>query len=206
MYKRQSLFEITGDEKYLDQARDVADTIEQHLVLDDGYVFGYQPKAELFFHETNRHVLRDIVHLALYDPSYKKLTHSIADGILKNEINHETNLIHIETSSHSTPSSEMNMSYDGSAALESLLLAYEVANEKKYLEQVKQTILSYWELRDPETNLIPSSINVDDLSVEDEFMQQYGAGVFLKTLLHKNKYHDKLLLKNKFYVKKGEKK
>ena len=30
-----SLFEITGDEKYLDQARDVADTIEQHLVLDD---------------------------------------------------------------------------------------------------------------------------------------------------------------------------
>ena len=179
-----SLFEITGDEKYLEQARDVANTIEQHLVLDDGRVFGYHPKDELFFPETNRHVLRDVVHLALYDSSYKKLTHSIADGILKNEINHQTNLIYIESSIHDTPSLEMNMSYDGSAALESLLLAYEVTNEKKYLEQVKQTILSYWELRDPETNLIPSSINADDLSVEDAFMQQYGAGVFLKVLLH----------------------
>ena len=180
-----SLFEITGDEKYLDQARDVADTIEQNLLLDDGQVFGYQPKAEQFFQAHNRYVLDDIVHLALYDSSYKKLTHSIADGILNNEINHQTNLIYRNNSPSGNPASLiMDMSYEGSAALECLLLAYEVTNEKKYLEQVKQTILSYWELRNPETNLIPSSINVDDLSVEKEFMQQYGAGIFLKILLH----------------------
>ena len=180
-----SLFEITGDEKYLDQARDVADTIEQNLLLDDGQVFGYQPKAEQFFQAHNRYVLDDIVHLALYDSSYKKLTHSIADGILNNEINHQTNLIYRNNSPSGNPTSLiMDMSYEGSAALECLLLAYEVTNEKKYLEQVKQTILSYWELRNPETNLIPSSINVDDLSVEKEFMQQYGAGIFLKILLH----------------------
>ena len=180
-----SLFEITGDEKYLDQARDVADTIEQNLLLDDGQVFGYQPKAEQFFQAHNRHVLNDIVHLALYDSSYKKLTRSMADGILNNEINHQTNLIYRNNSPSGNPASLiMDMSYEGSAALECLLLAYEVTNEKKYLEQVKQTILSYWELRNPETNLIPSSINVDDLSVEKEFMQQYGAGIFLKILLH----------------------
>ena len=34
-----SIFEITGDEKYLDQARNVADVIEQHLLLD-GQVHG----------------------------------------------------------------------------------------------------------------------------------------------------------------------
>ena len=178
-----SLFEITGDEKYLDQARNVADVIEQHLLLD-GQVHGYHPKAELFFLESNQNVLRDLAPLALYDSSYEKLTRSIADGILKNQMNHETNLFYIAYPSQSTSILEMDMSYDGSAALESLLLAYEITDETKYLEQVKQTILSYWELRNPETNLIPSSINADDLSVEKEFMQQYGAGIFLKILLH----------------------
>ena len=178
-----SIFEITGDEKYLDQARNVADVIEQHLLLD-GQVHGYHPKAELFFLESNQNVLRDLAPLALYDSSYEKLTRSIADGILKNQMNHETNLFYIAYPSQSTSILEMDMSYDGSAALESLLLAYEITDETKYLEQVKQTILSYWELRNPETNLIPSSINADDLSVEKEFMQQYGAGIFLKILLH----------------------
>ena len=150
----------------------------------DGQVHGYHPKAELFFLESNQNVLRDLAPLALYDSSYEKLTRSIADGILKNQMNHETNLFYIAYPSQSTSILEMDMSYDGSAALESLLLAYEITDETKYLEQVKQTILSYWELRNPETNLIPSSINADDLSVEKEFMQQYGAGIFLKILLH----------------------
>jgi len=52
------------------------------------------------------------------------------------------------------------------------------------LDQVKRTILAYWELRDKETNLIPSKINADTGSVKDSFMEQYGAGIFLKVLLH----------------------
>ena len=78
----------------------------------------------------------------------------------------------------------MNMSYGGSVGLESLLLAYEVTSDIVYLDQVKRTILAYWELRDKETNLIPSKVNTDTGSIEDSFMQQYGAGIFLKVLLH----------------------
>ena len=78
----------------------------------------------------------------------------------------------------------MDMSYRGSSGLESLLLAYEVSSDTTYLEQVKRTILAYWDLRDKDTDLIPSRINADSKIVEDAYMQQYGAGIFLKVLLH----------------------
>ena len=54
----------------------------------------------------------------------------------------------------------------------------------KYLDQVKRTILAYWDLRDKETNLIPSWVNAETKSIKEPFMQQYGAGIFLKVLLH----------------------
>ena len=179
------LFAITGDEKYLDQARSVVSSIEKHLLLDDDRVVGYAPVAETYLLAHNREVLQDIAYLAFYDSNYEKLTRTLADGILENEINHTTDLFYdLLTPAGEPDDVEMYMSYDGAVGLESLLLAYEVTNEKKYLEQVKRTILSYWQLRDLDTNLIPSSINADDLTVEKEFMQQYGAGIFLKVLLH----------------------
>ena len=55
----------------------------------------------------------------------------------------------------------MYISYGGSVGLESLLLAYEVTSDKTYLDQVKRTILAYWDLRDKETNLIPSWVYTD---------------------------------------------
>ena len=180
-----ALFAITGDEKYLDQARDVANTIEEHLLLDDGRVVGFEPVAQRYLLAESRFVLQDIAYLAFYDSNYEKLTRTLADGILENEINHTTDLFYdLLTPAGEPHDIEMYMSYDGAVGLESLLLAYEVTNEKKYLEQVKRTILSYWQLRDLDTNLIPSSINADDFTVEKEFMQQYGAGIFLKVLLH----------------------
>ena len=180
-----TLFAITGDEKYLDQARSVVSSIEKHLLLDDDRVVGFAPIAETYLLAHNRNVLQDISYLAFYDSNYEKLTRTLADGILENEINHTTDLFYdLLTPAGEPDDVEMYMSYDGAVGLESLLLAYEVTNEKKYLEQVKRTILSYWQLRDLDTNLIPSSINADDLTVEKEFMQQYGAGIFLKVLLH----------------------
>jgi len=79
---------------------------------------------------------------------------------------------------------DMYMPYGGSIGLESLLLAYEVTSDAIYLDQVKRTILAYWELRDKDTNLIPSWIYSDTGDIKEPFMQQYGAGIFLKVLLH----------------------
>ncbi len=179
------LFQITGNEIYLDQARSVANTIETKLLSEDGRVWISAPQRELYFTADNQELLLDVALLSFYDSNYKKLTKIIADGILKNEINNKTNLIHSFFLETGEPYSlEMYMSYGGSVGLESLLLAYEVTGEKKYLDQVKQTIMAYWELRNIETNLIPSSVNTNDLYVEKKFMQQYGAGIFLKVLLH----------------------
>ena len=60
-----TLFAITGDEKYLDQARDVANSIEEHLLLDDDRVVGFAPVAETYLLAHNRDVLQDISYLSL---------------------------------------------------------------------------------------------------------------------------------------------
>jgi len=178
------LFQITGDEIYLDQARSVANTIEANLMLDDR-VYVLAPITQKYNPADNPELLLDVALLSLFDSDYKKLTQLIANRILENEIDDKTNLFPTYFPVDGGPLLfEMIMPYQGSVGLESLLMAYEATGETKYLDQVKQTILSYWQLRNTETNLIPSSINTKDLSIEKKFMQQYGAGIFLKVLLH----------------------
>ena len=78
----------------------------------------------------------------------------------------------------------MYISYDAASGISSLLIAYEATSNEKYLNQAKNTLLAYWDLRNKDTNLIPSMVNADTKEVKQEFMQQYGAGIFLKLLLH----------------------
>ena len=181
-----NLFKITGDESYLTQAKDVANVIERDLLLENGQILLYSPITQQYqYVSQNQEILFGLAKLSLLDSKYSHLMSTIATRILENEINTETNLFYSDfDSTGNFLSTEMYLSYQGSEALESLLLAYEVTNDQKYLKQVKKTLLSYWGLRNLETNLIPSSVNADDSSIEKEFMQQYGAGIFLKILLH----------------------
>jgi len=192
------LYQITGNEKFLQKARSVANVIEKFYLYDSGIVMNVHPLAKtVSVNEvhTNQEILSDIAKLALLDSNYVELTKTIADAVLKHEINHETELFYTQVTLEGKPTrtysdgvkcfcNYMDMSYGGSVGLESLLLAYEATSDTKYLEQVKQTILAYWELRDKETNLIPSMVNADTGDVKDPFMEQYGAGIFLKVLLH----------------------
>ena len=180
------LFKITGDQFYLDQANSVANIIQRDLLLESGHVALYSPLSKTYqYSAQNQEILRDLAYLASLNPEYIELTKTLADRIIENEIDGSSNLFYSEFDSEGNHhNDEMYLSYIGSEAIESLLLTYEVTDDRKYLDQAKKTILSYWEQRHPETNLIPSSINASDLSVEKEFMQQYGAGIFLKILLH----------------------
>ena len=192
------LYQITGNEKFLHKARNVANVIEKFYLHDSGIVMNvhpFTPTVNVDEVHTNQEILSDIAKLALIDPNYLQLTKTIADAVLKHEINHETELFYTQVTLEGKPTrtysdgvkcfcNYMDMSYGGSVGLESLLLAYEATSDTKYLEQVKQTILAYWELRDKETNLIPSMVNADTGDVKDPFMEQYGAGIFLKVLLH----------------------
>jgi len=182
------LYQITGQEKFLQSAGYVANVIEEYYLYDSGIVMNVHPISNTVKIEethTNREILTSVAKLALVDSNYVQLTKTLADAFIKHEINHETELLYDWVSLDGEPIDHfMNMSYGGSVGLESLLLAYEVTSDIVYLDQVKRTILAYWELRDKETNLIPSKVNTDTLSVEDSFMQQYGAGIFLKVLLH----------------------
>ena len=181
------LYQITGDEKFLQKARQTATEIQIHHLSDNGVVLNVHPYSPTFIneHHSNQDILSDVAKLALVDSTFTPLTKILADEIIENEINHETELFYSSVSVLGEPQDRsMDMSYRGSSGLESLLLAYEVSSDTTYLEQVKRTILAYWDLRDKDTDLIPSRINADSKNVEDAFMEQYGAGIFLKVLLH----------------------
>ena len=181
------IYKITGDEKYLQQSRNTASELEKNFLSDENLLYFLNPISGTFIenNNTNQEVLTDIAKLALIDSNYEKLVKKMSDEIINNEINPETQLFYSSVDDYNIPDDvDMYLSYRGAYGIESLLLAYEVTSDIKYLEQSKQTLLAYWDLRDKETNLIPSMVNSDTKKVTQEFMQQYGAGIFLKLLLH----------------------
>ena len=182
------LYQITGDENYLENAGHVANVIEEFYLYESGIVMNVHPMTNTFNIDeghTNSYDLTNVAKLALVDSNYAQLTKTIADAVIEHEINHETEFFYDMVTLDGEPLyRDMYMSYGGSTGLESLLLAYEVTSDVIYLDQVKRTILAYWELRDKDTNLIPSWIYSDTGEIKEPFMQQYGAGVFLKVLLH----------------------
>ena len=182
------LYQITGNEKFLQNAGIVADVIEQLYLTDSGIVMNVHPLTKVVESDeahTNQEILGQIAKLALVDSNYTELTKTLADAVIEHEINHETDLFYSFVTLEGKPVDQyMYMSYGGSIGLESILLAYEVTSDNTYLEQAKRTILAYWDLRDRQTNLIPSWVNADTGKIKEPFMQQYGAGIFLKVLLH----------------------
>jgi len=182
------LYQITGDEQFLQNARIITDVIEEDYLYESGIVMNGHPISKtVIINEahTNQNILSDVAQLAFVDSNYIQLTKTIANAFIEYEINHETELFYDGVTLEGKPVyRDMYMSYGGAGGLESLLLAYEVTSDTTYLDQVKRTILAYWELRDKETNLIPSWVYTDTGDIKEPFMQQYGAGVFLKVLLH----------------------
>ena len=182
------LYQITGHEQFLDNSRTIANLIEESYLYNSGIVMNVHPitnTVNIDEGHTNQVILSNVAKLALVDSNYAQLTKTIADAVIEHEINHETEFFYDMVTLDGEPLyRDMYMPYGGSIGLESLLLAYEVTSDAIYLDQVKRTILAYWELRDKETNLIPSWIYSDTGDIKEPFMQQYGAGIFLKVLLH----------------------
>jgi len=182
------LYQITGDENYLENAGYVANVIEEFYLYESGIVTKGHPLSktvDVGEKQTNQEILFSVAKLALIDSNYAPLTKTLADAVIEYEINHETDLFYSRVTLEGEPLDRfMYISYGGSVGLESLLLAYEVTSDTTYLDQVKRTILAYWDLRNKDTNLIPSWVNTDTGEIKEPFMQQYGAGIFLKVLLH----------------------
>jgi len=182
------LYQITGHEQFLTNSRTIANLIEESYLYNSGIVMNVHPitnTVNIDEGHTNQVILSDVAKLALVDLNYAQLTKTIADAVIEHEINHETEFFYDMVTLDGEPLyRDMYMPYGGSIGLESLLLAYEVTSDAIYLDQVKRTILAYWELRDKDTNLIPSWIYSDTGDTKEPFMQQYGAGIFLKVLLH----------------------
>ena len=144
------LYQITGNEKFLQNAGIVADVIEELYLTDLGIVMNVHPITNVVESgeaHTNQEILGQVAKLALVDSNYTELTKTLADAVIEHEVNHETDLFYTFVTLDGKPvDRSMYMSYTGSVGLESLLLAYEVTSDRTYLEQVKRTILAYWDL------------------------------------------------------------
>ena len=178
------MYLITGNQHYLNEASSIADEIEKSMI-NDSFVLLEVPRKNMVSLTTNREALNHIAKLALLDSSKTELVKKLADSLLKYSIDNNTNLFYDSTLYNGAPAlTTMNFPYGGDVYLESLLKSYQVTKDEKYLNQVKKTILAYWNLRDKTTNLLPSKLNATNNEITEVFMQQYGSGLFLKILLH----------------------
>ena len=181
------LYKITSDETYLDHARKTANYVTTNFLTNENLIFHYNPLSgdAISGGHTNQELVYDFSRLALIDSNYDLIVGILSDEIIKNEIHPETNLFYTTVDDFANPgNTDMYISYDAASGISSLLIAYEVTSNETYLNQVKDTLLAYWDLRNKDTNLLPSMVNAETKDVKQEFMQQYGAGIFLKLLLH----------------------
>ena len=91
------LYQITGQEKFLHNAVYVTDVIEKYYLYDSGIVMNVHPltsTVKVGERHTNQEILLNVAKLALVDSNYVQLTKTIADAVIKHEINHETELLY----------------------------------------------------------------------------------------------------------------
>ena len=182
------MYSITSDNNYLDQARRTADFVDSFFLTEQNLIFHYDPMTGHHYSlsgHTNQELVYDFSRLALIDTNYVQMVDKLTNEIIKSEINSETNLFYTNVDAYGNPrDTDMYISYGAASGISSLLIAYEATSNEKYLNQAKNTLLAYWDLRSKDTNLLPSMVNADTKEIKQEFMQQYGAGIFLKLLLH----------------------
>ena len=139
------MYQLTGDELYLNQARNTASELENNFLSDKNLILWLDPTSSKFIDlpTSNQELLFDISNLALLDSNYNTLVKKMADEIIENEINPETNLFYTSIDySGSVSDSNMYISYASAYGLDSLLRAYEVTSDEIYLTQVKNTLRS----------------------------------------------------------------
>ena len=91
------LYQITGHEKFLQNAATVADVIEKLYLTDSGIVMNVHPISNTVYVDeahTNQEILGQVAKLALVDSNYTQLTKTLADAVIEHEINHETELFY----------------------------------------------------------------------------------------------------------------
>jgi len=179
------MYLITQDEVYLEQARKVADDIDKYLLSEKNILHVYHidqyPMESVYV--TNKYGLESVTKLALLDPNYNELVEKLADALIQYEISPKTNLIHDFVFPNGTVhTQEMYFPYGGDVAIKGLLYAYEATSNENYLLQARNSIMAFWDLRNKTTNLVPSSVYSDTKDVKEEFMQQYGAGIWSRRI------------------------
>ena len=91
------LYQITGDEQFLQNSRNLANFIEKYYLYNSGIVMNAHPLSNTVVvtdEHTNQEILSDVAKLALVDSNYVQFTKTLADAVIEHEINHETELLY----------------------------------------------------------------------------------------------------------------
>lgn len=187
-----STYMATGDEKYLEIAKEGAEYVKVNIsslgLIGDNLVSTSSNQASVLFM---------ISYLSMIDNSYIDLMEKLADGIINNYINYENNLVwskvNLETGEEIDDENygyESQFSHSSLKSAQALLLAYRNMPEKvEYRNTAINIIYSIWDRRDRDTNLISESWDILNDKVASklypykDFRYDDMGGVYLRTLM-----------------------
>lgn len=187
-----SSYMATGDEKYLEIAKEGAEYVKLNTsnlgLIGENLVSNSSNQASTLFM---------ISYLAMIDNSYIDLMESLANSIINNYINDENNLVWSKVNSETgiaidneNYGYESQFSHSSLKCAQGLLLAYKCMPEKiEYRNKAMDIIYSIWERRDKNTNLISESWDVlnDQPGIRlypyNDFRYDDMGGVYLRTLM-----------------------
>lgn len=185
-----SMYKITQDKKYLDYAKSSADSIEEHMLNEKNIIrmFSYKNgTSDTEPTDLGFYVLPSLAELALYDPSYKPLAARVADGIIHYGVS-KSNIPYRKIYPNGTAADTVNglpsNGYTISITVTGLLRSYEATGDKRFLNKSYDILVSIWNNKRSNYNLIPRMFDVVTLKTVHNDTQLYATGELLREYVY----------------------
>lgn len=181
-----SMYKITHDERYLQSARQAADSIDQKMLNDKNILRMYSRRngsSDQQPTSLNFYLLPAVAELAIYDTSYSPLARRIAEGIIAHGIDEDdipcTAIFPNGTIADSTCKLPSN---GGSLCMTviGLLRTYEATGDPLFLNKSRDILISIWNKKRTRFDLVPTEFDSKTLKTIKPDTQMYATGELLK--------------------------
>lgn len=182
------MYKITRNDTYLKYARIGADSINKHMLNDNGIIrmYSYRKNAsDTEPTDLNYYLLPAIAELAIYDPSYKPLAKKVAYGIVnyglsKNDLPYGA-IYPNGTVAQTGSGLPSNGGMAGTVPLTAvgLLRAYQATGDSIFLNKSRDILISVWNNKRTKYSLVPTTFDTVSLITKNNNTQLYATGELL---------------------------
>ncbi len=185
-----SMYKITQDKKYLEYARRSADSIEMYMLNEKNIIRMYSYRNGSSNSEPtdlNFYVLSSLAELALYEPSYRSLAARVANGTISYGVS-KSNIPYRKIYPNGTAADTVNglpsNGYTISITVTGLLRTYEATGDKRFLNKSYDILMSIWNNKRSNYNLIPRMFDAVTLKTIHNDTQLYSTGELLRAYIY----------------------